>query len=391
MTYVVGYGNQTQLPDAFNLPKFRRDYLLEYIRNNAFSRYMGTSNESVIQLISELKSGGQSITIPLMGRLKKRGVTANMPLAGREETLTRWQHKLTVEYWRNGVSLTERDEAFTFAKALPQVKPALQRWSKEQMRDHIIDALWSVAPNVTMLAPLCNPDPTQVLVGDPVPTPVKFQATSTQLNQWVTDNADRICFGNTDANRVAGNFSGSIGNVTGSANVFGAEAIRQMMLKAKTSDPHITPLSIGPDGEEYWPIFVDPYTFRAGKKDPEIAAYLKDARAREGDSYKRNPLVSSGAYEFEGAIIREVVEMSPHAVSSGVPTVGRAVLTGQQAVAVGIGMDPDFRERKDDDYGHIKGVGIVECLGVNKCQKQNPLAPTSYIDHATVSGFFSFG
>lgn len=387
MSFQVGYSNTTPTPAGFNLPLFQQEYILEYIRTSHYNKYMGTGPDMPIQLMSELKKGGESMTIPLLARLKKRGVVGNMPLVGREEQLARWNHKVTVEYWRNGVSLTERDEQFVFANALGQVRPALMRWSKEQLRDHITDALFSVSPYITMAAPLVNPDPSQVLPGDPAIVNIKALASGAQLNTWLTNNKDRACFGTTDANIAAGAFATSIGNVTGGTNKAGAELLANMKLKAKTCSPHITPIQVGEDGEEYFINFCDSYTFRQYQKDPDIIAFNREARAREGDGHKRNPLLTGGSLEYDGVIIREIVEMGPHSFDGGgLPLVGRNALVGAQAVCVAIGADPEFREKKEDDYGHIKGIAIRECLGVNKLQKFDP-GTGSYVDHAVVTGF----
>jgi len=392
MSYAVGYGTESLNPSGFNLPLFKTTYMTEYVRTNRFNKYMGMDATMPIQIDVQLKKGGQNITFPIMGRLQKRGVAGNMPLAGREEDLARFSHNVTVEYFRNGVLLTERDEHMTFAKALPQVRPHLMTWSKEQLRDAIIDAMFSVSPGVTILPSLVNPDATQVLPGDPAPVIISSQASPAQLNTWTTNNADRIVFGGASTNLAAGNFATSIGNVNAATDMFGAHIVDRMKMAAELANPHMTPIEIGDDGEEYWVIFCDPFTFAQAQYDPDILAFNQNARAREGSGWNKNPMRTGGDLEWNGCIIRKIQEMTPIGAGT-IPGVagayGRAILVGAQAIAVGLGMDADFRERKDDDYGHLKGIGITECRGCNKFQRN--MQGGNYIDNSCVTAFVKLG
>jgi hypothetical protein len=372
--YDAGYQDTTATPAGFSLPLFKQKYMTEFIRTNRFSRYMGAENDMPIQIVAEPKKGGETVKVPMIGRLKKRGVYGNMPLSGREEELDRQSHTLTLEYRRNAVSLTERDEQFVFARALGQVRPHLLRWSKEQLRDDIIDAMFSVSPRKTMLAPLSNPDATQVLSGDPSPPTIKTQASDGELDAWLTDNADRALF-HTIASQVAGDFSGSIAAV-GAGDVATAATVRAAKDLAVTGDPHITPIMVGDDDEEYFIMFVSQTMFRQLQTDQEIRDYNNHALERGS---KRNPIRTGADLEFDGVVIRPVPEIGNH--SAGVT---RGVLCGAEAIGVGIGMDPDFRENKNDDYGHLKGIGITECIGVEKLQRYDG---TDYVDYGTVTVF----
>ena len=297
-----------------------------------------------------------------------------MPLAGREEELNRQSHTLTVEYRRNAVSLTERDEQFSIARALPQVRPHLLRWSKEQLRNDIIDALFSVSPRKTMLAPLANPDTSQRLSGDPAAPTIKTQADDGELDAWQADNEDRVLF-HTPASNTDGDFSASLGAVA-AGDLATADTIRAAKDLAVTCDPHITPIVVGDDDEEYFIMFASQTMFRWLQKDTEIREYNQHALERGS---KRNPIRTGADLEFDGVIIRPVPEIGNHS-----DAVTRGILCGAEAVGVGLGMDPDFRENKNDDYGHLKGVGITECLGVEKLQWHDG---TNYTDNGCVTVF----
>jgi Protein of unknown function (DUF4043) len=380
---VVGYGNVSYSPSGFNKPVFESEFLVETVHKNPFGKYTGPENGKMpIQLKFQLKKGGQNITFPMMGRLKKRGVTGNMALEGREEALDRHKFNIAVEYFRNAVKLSERDEKFSFAQALPYVRQSLMVWSKEQMRDEIIDASFSTGFNVTMATPLINPDPTMVLPGDPVPTPIKTQATTAQLNTWLTNNADRVTFGSAAASLTPGNFAASLGNVSGPSDAFGAKMISRMKMMAEQADPHITPMEVGPNGEHYYVIFADWASFAQAQRDPDIRAFMKDSMAREGGGYEKNPIRTGGDLEWDGCVIKKVIQMSPHDFASGK---GRQVLMGINAIGVAIGADPSFSEASIKDYDFISGIGIKECRGSAKMQRD--YGAGRMVDYATITGF----
>lgn len=377
---VVGYGNISYSPAGFNKPLFEQQYMLETIHKNPFGKYTGGGEKMPIQLMFQLKKGGQNITFPMMARVSGNGVTGNMPLEGREYVLDRQKFNITVEYFRNAVALSKRDEKFSFAQALPNVRNGLMNWSKEQMRDEIIDASFSVTNNVTMIAPIVNPDPLRVLPGDPAVVPIKVQATTAQLNTWLGNNGDRVIFGGSAASLVPGNFAGSIGNVTATTDRFGAAMISRMKMTAEQADPHITPIEVGDMGENYFVIFCDPFSFSQAQNDPTIRSFMKDSLAREGAGWNKNPLRTGGDLEWDGCVIKKVIQMKPH---SG--TVGRQILMGTQAIGFAIGQEPSFSEASVKDYDFKIGVGLTECRGSAKIQRD--YGAGRLVDYATVTSF----
>ena len=62
------------------------DFFKSYVRANRFKRYMGTTENSIIQTRADLtKKAGDGITLPLITELTGAGQTGNGLLEGNEE------------------------------------------------------------------------------------------------------------------------------------------------------------------------------------------------------------------------------------------------------------------------------------------------------------------
>ena len=72
-------------------------YFSEYVRTNQFSKYFGTSMDSMIQLKDDLtRKNGDSVVFATVRRLIGAGVTGNTILEGNEELLNARSLKVTV-------------------------------------------------------------------------------------------------------------------------------------------------------------------------------------------------------------------------------------------------------------------------------------------------------
>ena len=90
------------------------NFFASYVRANRFRRYMGTSENSIIQVREDLtKKAGDGITIPLITELTGSGQTGNGLLEGNEEALGNYGHKLDVSTIRHAVAVTDNDQQFT--------------------------------------------------------------------------------------------------------------------------------------------------------------------------------------------------------------------------------------------------------------------------------------
>jgi Protein of unknown function (DUF4043) len=371
------------------LIRFTEQINREWVRENMFSPYMGEDLNSIIRRRMELKNGGEVMNIPLVTRLQGAGV-ATGTLVGFEDEIDDYGQRLWVEWCRNALvtkkSEQQKDSADTFGEA----KPLLSDWLNEKTRDEIIAALHAL------------PTESQPAADVRVNGILYQSATATQRGQWQADNADRVLFGASTANRVAAavatDHAASLANVDTTNDKCTAANVSLMKRIAMNANPRIRPYKTR-DGYEYYVAFAGTNTFRDLKID--LQTVNKDARPREGrqvNGAPDNPLFQDGDQNYDGVIIRLVPEISGFVTTTwtSLLTAGASsarvepvFLCGQQAVAIAYGQMAKPTFRAEDDYGFIKGVGIEACYGVGKMFKKHPKAGTALKQWGVVTGYFA--
>jgi hypothetical protein len=241
-------------------------------------------------------------------------------------------------------------------------KDALRVWESEKLRDDIIHALAHCITDTN---------------GTIVPWD---QATTTQQNTWLTQNADRVLFGLLNSNLVSGNYASSIANVASTAKA-SAPMMGTAKRLAKLADPHIRPFRVEDgDGREFYVAFHGSRTFRDLKLDATIVAANTGARAREGLGMEKNPIFQDGDLIYDGVIHREIPEIDLYCAGTVNPNGGAVwngagassadirpiFLCGGGSVGVAWGQEPTPRTDMIKDYGFRPGVAIEELLGVKK-------------------------
>lgn len=363
---------------------FRKEVAREYIRQNLFSPYIGSEMTAIIRVINDLKNGGEQINIPLIARLKGQPI-ATGTLVGNEESIDNYGDRAWIDWARNAVKLPKSEEQKSSIDLFGQARPLLEDWGKELQRDEIIDAFYAIPLASTAPAGLGSNN------GQRVNGAYLDQATTAQKNTWTTDNADRILFGGSQGNLVAGNFASSLANVT-SGMTLSAAAILKMKRLAKKANPRIRPYKLK-NGREYFVLFVGPNCFRDLQSDTTIITANTQARPREGDGLDKNPLFQDGDLLYNGVIIREIPEMDVRlpvtyqtAGSSSIQ-VAPCFLCGQSAMAWLWGRMPVPTFLKEDDYQFYRGVGVMMAYGLKKIAKLNPAG--NYKEWGTFTGYFA--
>lgn len=327
------------------------NFFKEYVRDNRFKRYMGTNENSVIQVKEDLtKKRGDGITIPLVTKLSGAGQTGNSTLEGQEEALGNYGHKITVDTRRHGVAVTDHDQQFTEISLRDAGKEMLKLWSMEKLKTDIITALGSIAGTAY------------------------GSATEGAKDTWVAANADRVLFGDSVGNGGYTDHSADLLTVT-AAMTLGKAEVSLMKRMAKRADPLIRPIRVN-DDEEWYVLFTDSLCFRDLKLD--LDSVHQNAAPRSLDS---NPIFRDGDLVYDGVIIREIPEIaSLGAVGNTSATVSPAYLCGAQAL--GVAWAQRTKSTTDvRDYGFVKGVGIHEMLGVDKLVFNG-------VDHGVLKGYF---
>ena len=354
------------LATANQVQKWDADFFAEYVRNSGFKAYMGRGSNMPIIAKYELTDAGKSINIPLITRLTGAGVTGSTALEGAEEALGNFNHKISIDWKRNGVLITKDQQHYTEMDLRRAARDMLSYWAMSGLRDDIIAAMrskWETAGG------------TAVAYGS---------ATEAQKDAWLDNNIDRVLFGsavtNVSTSAPAGgatnDHSASLLNVDNTADKLSRDVISLMKRRAKAADPHIRPIRVNDgSGREYFVAFTGSLPFRDLKLD--LDTVNADARARNVDS---NPIFQDGDLIYDGVIVREIPEMAPiSGVGNGGINVGEVFLCGAQALGVAWGQEP--KSTTDTrDYNFRRGVGIEEARGVSKLVYDD-------VDHGMVTGY----
>lgn len=349
--------SDTTVNSDLELIKWQSDYWMEYVRESGFNPYMSSSVNAIIQTKRELIDGGKDMIIPLIGALRGRGTGAGR-LTGAEEAIDQFAFRVRPVWRRNGVTVKKNQQQKAAIDLFRAQKDVLKIWSSDDLRDFMVDALSVVAEDDNHY----NEDDG---VGRQVPY---AEATASQRNAFAAANPYRILFGNSEANYSA-TFATGLGNVTTVSGKWSAATIDAAKKMARKRDKAtgrrmVRPYRNGADGKEYYVLFVTTDAMTELRNDADIKAYNKDARPRDIES---NPYFQDGDLIYRGVIIHEIPELpSLGAVGGSSANVDPGYLCGAQALVVSWGQDPIGTQRKDDDYGFIKGVGTEELRGVDK-------------------------
>jgi N4-gp56 family major capsid protein len=310
-------------------------FFTAYVRENRFKRYMGTDENSIIQLKEDLtKKSGDSVTFALVNELTGSGVTGNTTLEGNEESLDSRSHRVSVNPLRHAVAVTDWDEQKSAIDLRDAGKMMLKMWMMTKMRDGLISALGSI---------------NGIAYGS---------ATEAQKDTWLVDNADRVLFGATKSNASSNDHSTSLGNVDNTTDKLSPAIVSLAKRIAQTASPRIRPIRLNED-EEWYVMFAPSQSFRDLSNDSTMVQANREARDRGKD----NPLFTGGALIWDGVIIREIPEIST--VSNGTIDCAPNYLCGAQAL--GVAWAQRTKTTTDTrDYGFVHGVGLAEIRGIEK-------------------------
>lgn len=338
---------------------------VEYVRKNRFKRYMGSTENSIIQIKEDLtKKKGDAITIALLGALDASGGPndGSSDLVGNEKALPNDGHRISVGVVRDATVVNVEEEQASPINIRNAGKTALKVLQMRYLRDAIITALGSI-------------DGTAY-----------GSATAGAKNTWQDNNADRVLFGAAKSNTVTSDHAASLLTIDNTADKLTTGVVSLLKRIAQTATnvngDGITPYQYGED-EETYVLFVGTLAFRDLREDMKANGYWQDARERS----KSNPLFSGPtSIEWDGVIVREIPEIDVIAgAGAGGIDVAPVFMCGAQALGVAWAMRTKTTLRKEDDYGFRHGVGFMELRGVEKLQYGQDSGSAK--DWAVVTGF----
>jgi N4-gp56 family major capsid protein len=367
------------------LVKFTQEINREWVRENLFSPYQGEDMNAIIRIKNELKNGGEQMNIPLVTRLAGAGRGAGT-LTGNEEKIDNYGMRVWLDWARHAVVTNKAESQKDSADIFGEAKPLLSDWMGELKRDELIAALMALPSESA-------PTNLGTDAGQRVNGILYDEATAAQRNTWNSDNSDRVLYGAAVSNYNSTHAT-ALANLDSTSDKFTATNLAMLKRVALGANPKIRPYKTK-NGYEYFVAFAGTNTFRDLKISLETIN--KDARPREGDGVKNNPLFQDGDQIYDGVIVRQVPEISSFVTNvwTTLTTAGSTsnrvepvFLCGQQAAVMAIGQMAKPTFRKEDDYGFITGTGIEAAYGVSKVFKK-PQAGTKLVQWGMATGFFA--
>lgn len=374
--------------------KFRKDVAFDFLRSSRFDPYMGDSSTSVIVRMSDLEADGKEIRVPLVTQLSGDGVGAGT-LRGNEEQIDSYGMPVWADWARNGVSnnrASNKESSFSVRSTARQL---LRGWSKRIVRDDLVDALLSIPTSSIQAGRFASP-------GNRINGIKWSAATAGNKNSWVTANSDRVVFGSAISN-YSTTFATAVGNVDSTNDKMTAAVGSLMKAQAQQTGvdpnnpgvyngrPKINPWMIEDSDQEWYVCFLGQRGMRDLKADPVMTAANREARARENNPTKTNPIFTGGELVYDGVIYKEIPEITQRlllkSVGAAAIDVEPVFLCGQGALAYATGQMPRPTQLEDGDYDFVTGLGIEAQYGVAKIAK----APLSAGAAATVGTLVDWG
>ena len=332
---------QTSIPTNDRVIRFQKKFFTEFIRNNRFSKYIGTSENSPIQMVEDLEKGrGDQVYIYLVNQLgattANGGVrTGYQTLKGYETPMDIRSNKLTIGLSRFAVTVWESDKQFSAIDLVEARESILQDNFKTYFRDRIITALGSMSIDGTTHYAYASADETTI------------------KDVWLANNSDRVLFG-----AGVGSFadhSADISQLDTTNDIVNDANLKLLKDKAVAANPIIRPIKVRED-EEWYVVFMGTKLFRQAQT--ALATLNREAWIRQqGDG---NPLFTGGDLISDGLIIKHVPEIGSLAGTpgaSGTTSVAPAYLVGAQAMGYATALRSKVITDVDD-YGEVNGAGI---------------------------------
>jgi hypothetical protein len=240
-------------------------------------------------LRNEAKKGGDQINFPLVGSLYGPGTPAALgspayaygvdTLTGNEEKIDNYGMRVWIDWARNAVATNDAEEQKDSADIFGEAKPLLSDWGKSLQRDEIILAMMNLP---TESAPT-NLGGLTTLNGRVNGIPFATDITAATLNTWVSDNADRVVFGNAIGNvyaspGVANTFAAAMALVDTTADTFVPASVSLMKYRAKNGCAENPPIRHW-DGRECYVAFAGSRILR---KPQDSAMHCRDGGTVSG-------------------------------------------------------------------------------------------------------------
>jgi N4-gp56 family major capsid protein len=338
-------------------------FFKEYVQENVFKPYMGTDINSIIQVKRDLTSmKGKTVTFALVNRLKGAGVTGDTDLEGNEESLSSRSYTLSVQLRRNAVLVPKQQEQYSAISLRDAGREVLMDWMLEDTRDHIITKLGEI-DGVNYAS-----------------------ATAAQRNTWLTNNQDRVLYGNQVGNSSSLVHATALANIDSTNDKITSKSINLMKRMALDASPKIRPVRVSKDKRRYV-LFVGSRLFRDLKDDATLMQAQREALPREKD----NILFVGGDLMWDNVVIHEIDDIPVYTgVGASSIDVSPAYFCGAQALGYAVAQDLST-VAEERDYKSKQGVAVEIMDGFGKMRFGTDASSetTTPKDNGMLTAFFA--
>lgn len=309
-----------------------KDVFTETLKQTYILRFLGESENSLIQIKSDLKKSGDKVTIPLVMQPTGRGKTGDETLEGQEESLVTYTDAVLLDQLRHAVRVGgEMSE-----QRIP--------WDIRRRARDMLAQWWS----------------------DRFDTAAFYQLAgySTETDTAYT-GSNAATAPSTNRAVLAGDAFGGATASLGSTDIYSYSLIDGLVEKAKLATPAIRPVKVG--GKDYYVNFI--YTTQVAdlRRSTSTGDFLDIQKAvlQGGQRPEDSPIFNGACGIYNQTILHDTVRLP-----SGLTSTRRAVFAGAQAGAIcfGQGSGPNEFSWKEKlfDYDNQFGVKAGSKWGIKK-------------------------
>lgn len=342
--------------DSLTAKVWARDLNREVTKGLEIAPLIGTGPNSIIQQKTELKSGGDRVTVGLRMQLKGSGQTEGSVLQGNEEALTTYSDNLFINELVHAVRSKGEDSIDQ-----QRVLFDLREEGKMAMADW-----WAERLSLSFFTQICGYTGTSITYRGVVTT---IDTRYTGLNAALAPSTNRVIYatGSTDQAVQAS-----------TSSTFNFDLVVKAKEKAMTANPKIRPVMI--NGQPKYVMYIHPYQLVDLQLEAQATGSISWAdvqlAAITGGEISGNPIYTGAAGEYNGVVLRvnEDVTTGLHSTTGAEQTsVRRAVLMGAQAALFGtsskFSKDSPYKWVEEEfDYGRELGISAQGLFGLKKAQ-----------------------
>lgn len=371
----------SRVSSGLTVEQWDEKFFTEYLTENRYSREMGTDESNIIQVKENLtKKKGDRINFALVNKLTQDAITGRDSLEGREEDMASRSCEVTVDKRRNGVRVAEIDEQYSAIGLRDAARAVLKDWSLKDTETLVTKALGTATDGTSVI----NMNATD------------FGASGNQtaLDAWLSNNSDRVYFGNKAYTASSGDLSAGLATLdtATAAEQFTAVNAKNMKFMAEvTANPLIRPIRVDAmQGRRYFIAYCHPLAFRDLAADSTITQAQREVRLEA----ENNRLFQGGDIIWNGIIFKNVPDMYnintlTNLGNGGTNTVVPVFLCGAQAVGAAYAKRWTSKEQTFD-YGDKRGVAMESIYGIQKLTFGSGNGDrTTPKDNGIVTGFFA--